>query len=144
MHKARGRGRKKNPRPKPRTALPKTDPLEANWPRTGMLEAKDQGHNAEVIQKTGFCSLQNFVNFPETLSVLQKKNVFKNFFASSLVFFKTKQNWSLAWSIFNKSKNSVVLNPRTGHFSRTCRLRGQGQELQIVSLRTPPLIKITL
>ena len=28
-HKARGQGQKKNPRPRPRTALPRTDPLEA-------------------------------------------------------------------------------------------------------------------
>ena len=85
-------------------------------PRTGMLEAKDQRHNAEVVykkkQKTP--SLQKFLNFPgdsgifppkkvfaqtfsnfpENSSDLQEKNVFKNFFASSLVFFKTKQNWS--------------------------------------------------
>ena len=35
---------------RPRTAIPKTDPVEA---RTGMLEAKakDQGHNAEMISK---------------------------------------------------------------------------------------------
>ena len=28
-HKARGQGHQKNPRPRPRTALPRTDPLEA-------------------------------------------------------------------------------------------------------------------
>ena len=61
-------------------------------------------------------SLPNFVNFPENSSVPQELNVFKIFFASSLAFFKTKQNWSWPWPIFNKSKISAVLDPRTGHF----------------------------
>ena len=38
-HKARGQGHKKNPRP--RTAFPRTDPLEA----------KDQGHSRKCSQK---------------------------------------------------------------------------------------------
>ena len=53
-HKARGQGHtKKNPRPKPRTALPRTDPLEA---KAGTLEAKNQRHNqarSQDLEKGG-------------------------------------------------------------------------------------------
>ena len=62
-------------------------------PRTGMLKAKDQGHNAEVISK-------------------------KKIFAPK-----------------SKKKSCSLVEDRA--FSRTCRLQGQG--LQIVSFRTPPL-----
>ena len=49
-HKARGQdqGHKKNPRPRPRTAFPRTDPLEA----------KDQGHSHKCSSKKK--GLQNF------------------------------------------------------------------------------------
>ena len=40
---------------------------------------------------------------------------------------------------FNNSKNSAVLEPRTGRFSRT-----RGQRLQNVSSRTPPLYRMYL
>ena len=49
--------------------------------------------------------------------------------------------------VFNSTKNSAVLEPRTGQFSRTwgfeakdLRVRGQGQGLENVFSRTPPLV----
>ena len=57
---------------RPRTALPRTNPLEAKD-----RNARGQGerHNAEVIfkKKKQRFLLQNFVNFPENLGVLRKK-----------------------------------------------------------------------
>ena len=97
--KAKAKDTKKS-EAKVRIALPRTDPLEA----------KDQGHNAVLIpkkskkkvfapkirkffeekfrrsQKKGLCS--------QNSSVLQVKYVFKEFFASSVAFSKTKQNCS--------------------------------------------------
>ena len=46
-----------------------------------------------ILRGSGYL-LQNFVNFPENSNILQEKKVFKIFFASSLAFFTTKQNWS--------------------------------------------------
>ena len=64
-------------------------------PRAGILKAKakDQGHNTDIISEKKVFA-QNFINFPKISSVLQKKKVFKKFFASSLAFFKMTQNWS--------------------------------------------------
>ena len=78
---ARGQGHKKNLRP-----------------RTGMLEAKDQGHKCKCFPaKKG---LKNF--FPS----ISKKNGLKKHFSADL------QN-------FNHLKNSAVLEPRIWQFLRT-------------------------
>ena len=45
---AKAKDTKKNPRPRPRTAFPRTDPLEA---KDRMLEAKDQGHSCRCSLK---------------------------------------------------------------------------------------------
>ena len=94
-HKARGQGHKKNPRPRPRTAFPRTDTLEAKD-----RNARGQGPRtqAQVLSK--------------------KKNLHKNF---SSDFHKKRfpKNFSSAPQNFNNSKNSAVLEPRTGQFSRT-------------------------
>ena len=63
-----------------------------------MLEAKDQGHNAQVLSKKKRSS-QNF--FWRS----REKNVFQKIIRSS--------------TTFNNSKNSAVLKPMTGQFSRT-------------------------
>ena len=44
----------------------------------------------------------------------KKKNVFRKFFASSLAFFKTKQNWAWPWPIFNKSKIALSSSREQG------------------------------
>ena len=110
---------KKNPRQRPRT---QKNPRQR--PRTGMLEAKaeDQGHKCKCFPKKK--GLKNF------FLVDPQKNGLETHFSADL------QN-------FNHSKNSAVLEPRTGQFSRT-RLRGQGLEnvssRPRTSSRTTPLL----
>ena len=100
-HKARGQGQcqghKKNPRPRPRTAFPRTDTLEAK-DRNARAKAKDQGHKHK-------CSA--------------KKKVFTKIFQAISIKKRFPKNFSSAPQNFNNSKNSAVLEPRTGQFSRT-------------------------
>ena len=80
-------------------------------PRIGMLEAKDQGHKRKCSPKKKRSSqkvsgdLQKKV-FTKTFQAISTKKNFPNYFSSA------SQN-------FNNSKNSDVLEPRTGQFSRT-------------------------
>ena len=69
-------------------------------PRTGMLEAKakDQGHMRKC--------------FP-------KKKVFTKIFKAISTTKRFPKNFSSAPQNFNNSKNSAVLEPRTGQFSRS-------------------------
>ena len=67
-------------------------------PRTGTLEAKDQGYKRKCSLKKG---LQKSFS-----GDLQQKNGLEKHFSANL------QN-------FNHSKNSAVLEPRTEQFSRT-------------------------
>ena len=60
-----------------------------------MFETKDPGHNAQVFSK---------------------KKVFRNYLRGLWRAPKHRKKWSLPWTIFNKSKSSAVLGPRTGHF----------------------------
>ena len=84
-------------------------------PRTGMLGAKNQGNNAEVISKTKKKKIRKFIGklmrspkkkrtLLQNFAFSRMKNVFEIFFASSLAFFKTKLNRSWPWPILNKSK----------------------------------------
>ena len=70
-HKARGQGQghKKNPRSRPRTAFPRQT---LSRPRTGMLEAKDQGHKRKCSPKK-MPSQKFFRRSPQ-------KNVFQKIF----------------------------------------------------------------
>ena len=65
----------------------------------------------------------------------KKKGVQKNF--SGDLQKKVEKNISADLQNFNHSKNSAVLEPRTGQFSKTWSLRAQG--LQNVSSRTSRL-----
>ena len=95
-----------------------------------MLEAKDQGHKRKCSPK--------------------KKKIFTKIFQAISTKKPFPKNFSSAPQNFNYSKNTAVLEPRTGQFSRTrgqgLDLRGQGQGLQNLSSRprtswrTPPLI----
>ena len=117
-HKARSQGQdqrhKKISRPRPRT-----DPLEA--------KAKDQGHRRKCSQKKR--SSKNFLK-------QSQKKVFRNFFRRKSLqkfFFRRfplEENKKRSTQIycevsgafqqnFNGSKNSALLEPRTGQFSRT-------------------------
>ena len=76
-------------------------------PRTGMLEAKakDQGHKRK-------CS-------PKKKKKKKKKKVFTKIFQAISTKKRFLKNFSSAPQNFNNSKNSAVLEPRTGQFSRT-------------------------
>ena len=105
-HKARGQGQghKKNPRPRPRTALPRIDTLEAK-DRNARGQGQRPRTQAQVLSKKKKRLHKNF------LGDLQKKRFPKNFSSAS-------QN-------FNNSKNTAVLGPRTGQFSRTSGLEAK-------------------
>ena len=79
-------------------------------PRTGMLEAKDT--SASALQK----------------KKKKKKGLHKNF-SSALHQKRFPKNFSSAPRNFNYSKNSAVLEPRTGQFSRTWGLEAKAKDL---------------
>ena len=93
-------------------------------PRTGMLEAKatDQGHKRKCSpKKKGLHK-----NFFHAISK-EKKGLHKNF--SSDLHKKTfSKNFSSAPQNFNNSKNSAVLEPRAGQFSRTWGLEAKAKD----------------
>ena len=110
-----------------------------------MLEAKDQGHKAQVLSKKKKRSSQKFFRRSP------KKKVFTKIFQAISTKKRFTKNFSSAPQNFNIPKNIAVLEPRTGQFSRT---RGQGQGLDLrgqglqnvfsrprTSSRTPPLLK---
>ena len=112
--KARGQGHQKNPRPRPRTAFPRTDTLEAKD-----RNARGQGPRtrAQVLSEKKKGLHKNF------LGDLQKKKKKKR---SSQKFFKRSPQKNVFQKIFQAlhkiltiQKNSAVLEPRTGQFSRT-------------------------
>ena len=108
-------------------------------PRTGMLEAKDQGHKRKCSQKKKRSSQKFFRRSP-------KKKVFTKIFQAISTKKRFPKNFSSDTQNFNNSKNTAVLEPRTGQFFEDLRPRGQG--LQNVSSRprtssrTPPLVLI--
>ena len=85
-------------------------------PRTGMLEAKvkDQGHKRKCSpKKKGLHK-----NFSGDLQK-NKKKVYTKIFQAISTKKRFPKNFSSAPQNFNNSKNSAVLEPRTGQFSRT-------------------------
>ena len=85
-------------------------------PRTGMLEAKNQGHKAQVLSK----KKKN-----------KKKKVFTKIFQAISTKKRFPKNFSSAPQNFNNSKNSAVLEPRTGQFSRTWGLEAKAKDLTL-------------
>ena len=82
-------------------------------PRTGMLEAKDQGHRRKVFKKNVFK-----INFLKKFSgELQKKGLQK-FFSGDLKKKRLQKFFSDDLQNFNNSKNSAVLELRTRQFLR--------------------------
>ena len=78
--KARGQGKGHTKNPRPRTALLRKNILDVK-DRNARGQAKDEGHNSEVIsRKIIRSSLQNFVNFPEISSVFREIKCLQNFF----------------------------------------------------------------
>ena len=79
-------------------------------PRTGMLEAK--------AKDTSASALQNHKNFLGDLKK-KKKKVFTKIFLAVSTKKRFPKYFSSASQNFSNSKNTAVLEPRTGQFSRT-------------------------
>ena len=86
-------------------------------PRTGMLEAKakDQGHKRKCSPKKKKVLCKNFSGDLHK----KKKKVFTKIFQAISTKKRFPKNFSSAPQYFNIPKNSAVLEPRTGQFSRT-------------------------
>ena len=117
-HKARGQGQGHKKKLEAKTAFPRTDSLEAKD-----SNARGQGPRTQAaLQKKGLHK-----NFSSDLQIKKKKGFHKNFskkvFTKIIQAISTKKrfpkNFSSAPQNFNNSKNSAVLEPRTGQFSRT-------------------------
>ena len=92
-------------------------------PRTGMLEAKakDQGRKRKCSPKN---KKKVFTKIFQAISKKKqkkkrKKKVFTKIFQAISTKTRFPKNFSSAPQNFNNSKNTAVLEPRTGQFSRT-------------------------
>ena len=104
--KAKAKNTKKNPRP--RTAFPRTDTLDA---KNRNARGQGQGPRTQAQMLSKKKGLHK--NFSSDLQ--KKKGLHKNF--SSDLHKKTfPKNFLSALQNFNDSKNSAVLEPRTGQF----------------------------
>ena len=93
-----------------------------------MLEAKakDQGHKAQVLsKKKKKRSTQKFFR----RSPKEKKKVFTKIFQAISTKKRFPKHFSSAPQNFNIPKNSAVLEPRTGQFSRTWGLEAKAKDL---------------
>ena len=99
-------------------------------PRTGMLEAKDQGHKRKCSPKKKKRSSQKIFKLSpnkknkkkglhKIFQAISKKKVFTKIFQAISTKKRFPKKFSSASQNFNNSKNSAVLEPRTGQFSRT-------------------------
>ena len=86
-------------------------------PRTGMLEAKAKDTSASAFQKKGLH--KNFSGDLQKKKKKKKEKVFTKIFQVISMKKRFPKNFSSAPQNFNNSKNSAVLEPRTGQFSRT-------------------------
>ena len=102
-------------------------------PRTGMLEAKakDQGHKAQVLSKKKKKKKKVFTKIFQAISKKKikkkKKKVFTKIFQAISTKKRFQKNFSTAPQNFNIPKNSAVLEPRTGQFSRTWGLEAKAK-----------------
>ena len=94
-------------------------------PRTGMLEAKDLGHKRKCSPKKK--GLRK--NFSGDLQK-KKKGLHKNF-SGDLHKKRFPKNFSSAPQNLNNSKNSAVLEPRTGQFSRTWGFEAKAEDFKM-------------
>ena len=117
-------------------------------PRTGLLKAKDTMRKCSPTKKRA--TLKIFASFPQTSGDLKKKK--KKFPpTNSQIFPKIHASKTFFRKFSGVLQDETTLLMTLAHFlqikkySCSCRLRGQGQGLQIVSsrsrtsLRTPPL-----
>ena len=90
---------------RPRTALPRIDPLEA---KDRNARGQDQGHRSKYSSKKGL------------------KNVFSGDLKK-----KSSNNFSGDLQNFNNSKNSAVLEPRTGQLSRSWGFEAKAKDFKM-------------
>ena len=86
-----------------------------------MLEAKakDQGHKAQVLSKKKKKGLHKNFSGDLQKKKKKKKKVFTKIFQAISTKKRFPKNFSTAPQNFNFPKNTAVLEPRTGQFSRT-------------------------
>ena len=111
-------------RPRPRTqkirGLGQAQPFRGqilSRPITGMLKAKDQGHEhtkCSSKRKTKQRFSKNFFRRSQ-----KKKRNLKQFFRAISKKKGLEKKFSIDLQNFNRSKNSAVFEPRTWQFSRT-------------------------
>ena len=118
--KIRGQGQehKKNPRPRPRTQ--KKSEAKAEDSLSEDRHSRGQGQE---------CSRPRPRTKDTSESALQKKKVFTKIFQAISTKRRFPKNFSSAPQNFNNSKNSAVLEPRTGQFSRTWGLEAKAKDL---------------
>ena len=107
-------------RPRPRTALPRTDTLEAKDRNTrgqgqGPRKQTQMCPKKKGLKKIFLGDLKKKV-FKKMLHTISSKNGLEKIFSADL-------------QIFNRSKNSAVLDPRTGQFSRTWGFEAKAENL---------------
>ena len=95
-------------RPRPRTVFPRTEPLEAK-DRNARGQGQGPRTQAQVLSK--------------------KKKVFTKIFQAISTKKRFLKNFSSNTQNFNNSKNTAVLEPRTGQFSRTWDLEAKAKDL---------------
>ena len=96
-----------------------------------MLEAKakDQGHKAQVLSKKKKKKKVFTKIFQAISKKKKKKKVFTKIFQAISTKKRFPKNFSTAPQNFNIPKNSAVLEPRTGQFSRTWGLKAKAKDL---------------
>ena len=118
------------PRPRPRTAFPRTDTLETKdrnargqgqGPRTQSASALKKKKKKKGLHKNFSGDLQK--------KKKKKKRVFTKIFQAISTKKRFPKNFSTAPQNFNFPKNSAVLEPRTGQFSRTSGLEAKAKDL---------------
>ena len=100
-------------------------------PRTGMLEAKakNQGHKAQVLSKKKKKKVFTKIFQAISKKIKIKNKVFTKIFQAISTKKRFPKNFSSAPQNFNIPKNSAVLEPRTGQFSRTWGLEAEAKNL---------------
>ena len=108
------------PRPKPRTQKKSEAKPRTAFPRTDTLEAKDRNARGQG---------QGPRTQAQVLSKKKKKKVFTKIFQAISTKKRFLKYFSTAPQKFNNSKNTAVLEPRTGQFSRTRGLEAKAKDL---------------
>ena len=114
-HKARGQGQGHKKNPRPRRAFPRTDTLEDKDRNARGQGQGPRTQSASALQKKKKKGLHK--NFSGDLRK-KKKKVFTKIFQAISTKKRFPKNFSSDTQNFNIPKNSAVLEPRTGQFSR--------------------------